>query len=345
MRVGIVGAGLQAKRRAPAFAKAGDVQIVVISAEHLDNAKALAAQYNCEAEQGWEWVGKRKDLDVILVCTPPHLHEKISILAMETGKDVLCEKPLARTLEECERMIAVSKKTGKLLKCGFNHRHHPAILEAKKMADAGKLGKLLFVRSRYGITGEPGREKEWRTDPAQASGGHLMEQGIHAVDLSRWFLGEFDHVACYRMTQYWPFGELEDNAFMMMHAKEGKTASVHTSLLQWKNLFSFEVYGEEGYVEVEGLGGSYGTETLRYCPKRYFKPFEVTTTEFRGDDKSWLLEWKEFASALKEKRVPLGSAQDGMEAMRLVLDGYAFSDKTIGKPGAQKASAQKTAKV
>jgi len=333
LRVGIVGAGLQAKRRAPVFLKDKDVKIMVISAEHEAHAKTLAAQFQCESAQGWDWVGQRTDLDVILVCTPPHLHEKISVLAMQTGKHVLCEKPLARTLAECDRMIETSAKTGKVLKCGFNHRHHPAILEAKRMADSGKLGELLFVRSRYGITGEPGRENEWRTDPARAAGGHLMEQGIHAVDLSRWFLGEFKTVACFRGTQYWPFGELEDNAFMMLHTPEGKMASLNTSLLQWKNLFSFEVYGTEGYTEVEGLGGSYGTEKLHYCPKRYFKPFEVVTTEYRGGDASWQLEWQEFIDAIREKRRPLGSAEDGREAMRLVLEGYQYSDKAVGKPG------------
>ncbi len=241
LRVGMVGAGLQAKRRGPVFQKLKDAKLVVISAEHEENARSLANQFGCESAQGWDWVGKRSDLDVIIVATPPHLHEKISILAMETGKHVLCEKPLAKTLDECRRMIAVSQKTEKMLKCGFNHRHHPAILEARRQIDQGKLGKLLFIRSRYGIIGEPGREKEWRADPYQAAGGHLMEQGIHAVDLSRWFLGDFDKVACFRETQYWPFGDLEDNAFMMMHTPDGKMFSLHTSLLQWKNLFSFEL--------------------------------------------------------------------------------------------------------
>lgn len=327
MRVGIVGAGLQTQRRAPVFSKLKDAKLAVISAEHEAHAKALASQFDCEAAEGWEWVGKRSDLDAILVCTPPHLHEKISILAMQTGKHVLCEKPLARTLEGCDRMIEVSKKTGKALKCGFNHRHHPAILEAKKQFDQGKIGKPLFARSRYGITGEPGREKEWRADPAKAAGGHLMEQGIHAVDLSRWFLGDFQEVACFRETQYWPLGEMEDNAFMMMRGDEGRMASVHTSLLQWKNLFSFEIFGEEGFFEAEGLGGSYGTEKLHYCPKRYGKPFEVTTTEFRGADHSWLLEWNEFVEAIKTGKTPLGSAEDGREAMRLVFEAYEFSDK------------------
>ncbi|MDP3920122.1 MAG: Gfo/Idh/MocA family oxidoreductase [Candidatus Omnitrophota bacterium] len=338
MRVGIVGAGLQTKRRAPVFSQSKDAELVVISAEHEEHAKAMAEQFNCEFARGWDWVGERDDLDVILVCTPPDLHEKISILAMRTGKHVLCEKPLARTLEECRNMIAVSKETGKVLKCGFNHRHHPAVLEAKRQVDAGKIGKPLFARSRYGIIGMPGREKEWRADPARASGGHLMEQGIHAVDLSRWFLGDFQEVACFRETQYWSFGDLEDNAFMMLRGNEGRMASIHTSLLQWKNLFSLEIYGEEGYFEIEGLGGSYGTEKLHYCPKHYDRPFEVQTTEFRGGDTSWQLEWDEFVAAINEDREPLGSAFDGMEAMRLVFEGYRFSDEQSARRSANPVS-------
>jgi len=331
IRVGIVGAGLQARRRAPVFSKLKDTKLVVISAEHEDHAKTLAGQFGCEPVQGWEWVGKRDDLDAVLVCTPPDLHERISVLAMQTGKHVLCEKPLARTLDECDRMIAVSKKTGKVLKCGFNHRHHPAVLEAKKQMEAGKIGKPLFARSRYGITGEPGREKEWRADPNRAAGGHLMEQGIHVIDLSRWFLGEFEQVVCFRDTQYWPLGELEDNAFMMMRTRDGKMASIHTSLLQWKNLFSFEIFGEEGFFEAEGLGGSYGLEKLHFCPKKYGKPFEVHTEEFLGADSSWMSEWEEFVSAIQEKRSPLGNAQDGREAMRLVFEAYKFSDERLKK--------------
>lgn len=327
MRVGIVGAGLQARRRGAIFHRLKDAKLVVVSGEHPENAKHLAAQFQCDWTTGWKWVGERDDLDAVVVCAPPHLHEAISVLAMQTGKHVLCEKPLARTLEECERMIQASKETGKVLKCGFNHRHHPAIQEAKLQIERGKIGRPLFIRSRYGIAGEPGRINEWKADLQKAAGGHLMEQGIHVVDLSRWFLGEFERVICFRETQYWPMGELEDNAFLTMRTSDGRIASLHTSLMQWRNLFSFEVFGEEGFFEAEGLGGSYGTEKLHFCPKKYGKPFEVTTTEFRGEDPSWLLEWQEFHAAIREGRIPLGSAQDGMEAMRLVFEAYRFSDE------------------
>ena len=158
-----------------------------------------------------------------------------------------------------------------------------------------------------------------------------MEQGIHAIDLSRWFLGEFNQVACFREAQYWPYGELEDNAFLLMRTSKGQVSSIHTSLLQWKNLFSFEIYGEDGFFEIEGLGGSYGVEKLHFCPKEYEKPFEVHTTEFRGADKSWLLEWKEFAAAVREGRQPLGNGNDGLEAMKLVFEAYRFSDQALKK--------------
>lgn len=339
IRVGIVGAGLQTQRRAPVFSRFKNTKLVVISAEHEESAKKRASQFACEHAVGWKWVGERNDLDVILVCTPPHLHESISILAMKTGKHVLCEKPLALTLEECQRMIKASKETGKVLKCGLNHRHHPAVLEAKRLTDEGKIGKPLFVRARYGIIGQPDRGNEWRFDLQKVSGGHLMEQGIHAVDLARWFLGDFEQVACFRGTQYWPISPLEDNAFLMMRTKDGKMASVHTSLLQWKNLFSFEIYGEEGFFEIEGLGGSYGTEKLHHGLKNYFGPFEVATTEYRGEDKSWLLEWQEFETAIRENRQPLGSARDGMESMRLIFEAYRFSDEKSSSP--EKRHAQK----
>lgn len=331
LRVGIVGAGLQGKRRASVFPKIKDATLVAVSAEHLAHAKTLADQYHCEALEGWDWVTKRKDLDIILVCTPTHLHEKITVAALRSGKHVLCEKPLARTLEECDSMILAAKETGKVLKCGFNHRHFPAVWEAKEQIKAGKIGKPLFIRSRYGITGEPGREKEWRTDPAKTSGGHLMEQGIHAIDLSRWILGDISQVIGFRETQYWPFGDLEDNAFVILRTPSGQMASIHTTLMQWKNLFSFEIYGEEGCFEIEGLGSSYGIHKLHYGPKKYYKPFETTTTEYRGEDKSWLNEWQEFTSAIQEKRTPVGSAEDGKEAIRIVLEAYQFSDQMTGK--------------
>lgn len=317
-----MGAGLQARRRGPVLLQSPETELVVVSAAHLESARHLAARLGCDAAEGWEPVVARDDLDAVIVATPPHLHAAISLAALRNGLHVLCEKPLARTLEEAKAMVAEAEATGRVLKCGFNHRHHPAVQQARKWFEGGRIGEPVFVRARYGIGGRPGYEQEWRADPDIVSGGQLMEQGIHAVDLARWFLGEFSQVTAFVETRFWNMGPLEDNAFALYRTPAGAIASVHASLTQWKNLFSFEVYGNDGYVAVEGLGGGYGTEKAIFGKRDFTAPFSEDVVEFRGEDRSWHEEWQEFVLAIAERRDPSGNAVDGLEAVRLVFGAY-----------------------
>jgi predicted dehydrogenase len=322
LRVGIIGAGLQARRRAPVFRDSLGGKLVVIAAAHLERAKQLAEAMGCKATDDWRRVTESDDIDVVLVCTPPHLHAPISIAAMENGKHVLCEKPLARTLEEAEEMVKVARRNNVKLKCGFNHRHHPSIRKAKELIDKGAIGELNFMRCTYGMCGRPGYEKEWRANPEIVGGGHLMEQGIHAIDLFRWFAGDFSQAVGFTATRYWKMAPLEDNAFALFKTSKGQIASLHSSLTQWKNLFSFEVHGQEGYIRINGLGGSYGTELIAVGKRAFFEPFKEEITEFRGEDRSWHEEWEEFAASIWEDREPMGNGRDGLEALRLVLAVY-----------------------
>jgi predicted dehydrogenase len=325
VRVGIIGAGLQGRRRAPVVRDFPGTALVVVSAAHLESAQQLAGAVGCEAAVGWEPVIERDDLDAVVVCTPPHLHAVISVEAIRRGKHVLCEKPLARTVEEAEAMVAAAQESGLTLKCGFNHRHHPGIQQARRWFDSGVIGEPTFVRCRYGIGGRPGYEQEWRSDPQIVAGGQLMEQGIHAVDLSRWFLGDFAQVSCLVGTHFWKMQPLEDNAFVLLRTSGGAVASIHSSLTQWKNIFSFEIFGRDGYITVEGLGGSYGTERAVLGRRDFAAPFGEEIIEFRGGDFSWREEWIEFVAATQEGREPLGNARDGLEALRLVYAAYAAS--------------------
>ncbi len=325
MRVAIIGAGLQARRRAPVIQEAPDAEIVVITAKEKVHAEPMARKMGCEAGEGWQAVVTRSDVDAVLVCTPPDIHAAISIAAMKSGKHVLCEKPLARTIPEAEEMVSVARSSGVTLKCGFNHRHHPAIWKAKGLLDGGAFGDPVFGRCTYGICGRPGYEKEWRADPKVVSGGQFMEQGIHAVDLFRWFLGDFRQVTGFVATQCFPISPLEDNGFALLRTASGVVASIHSSLTQWKNLFLFEVFGSAGYFRVEGLGGGYGNEKLSMGKRDPSAPFTEEVVEFRGDDSSWREEWREFEAAIREAREPLGNATDGLEALKLVNAVYAAS--------------------
>ena len=229
-------------------------------------------------------------------------------------------------------MIQAAKRAGRVLKCGFNHRHHPAVLHAHRLFTEGAIGKPTFGRGRYGIAGRKGLASEWRSDPKISPGGQLMEQGVHLVDLFRWFMGDMTDVTGMMSTTVWPIAPLEDNGFLLMKNAAGVVCSVHASLTQWINLFELEVYGEKGSLRVEGLGGGYGVERLIFSQHDPDGPFGYHTTEYRGGDVSWKNEWAEFVRAVEGRVEPMGNGVDGLRAMEVVTAAYTASRSGTAVP-------------
>lgn len=322
MNVAIIGSGLQCRRRAPVLIQEPDTRLTVIDSLHPEHARQAAEVFGCEAAADWTRTVARDDVDVVLVCTPPHLHAEIANAALRAGKHVLCEKPLTRTVEEAESMIETARETGRILKCGFNHRHHPAVAEAKRLFDEGAIGRLLFMRCRYGMCGRPGYENEWRADPQRAAGGQFIEQGTHAIDLFRWFGGELTEVACMTSRLFFTEQTMDEGGMAVFRVAGGATAELHTTMTQWKNQFVFEVFGSDGYLIVEGLGASYGQERLIHGRRDFTAPFNDHVTEYRGGDRSWKDEWKVFADAIVEGREPMGNGIDGLRAMIAAKTAY-----------------------
>jgi len=317
-KVAVIGAGLQAGRRVTPIVQSKEFELAWVIDHKIERAEALAKGTNAKTGTNWRDAVNDAGVEVVLVLTYPDTHAEIGIAALESGKHVLCEKPLTRTVEEARALVAAAHKTGKILKCGFNHRHHPAVLEAKKIVDAGEIGKPVFGRAKYGIGGRIGVEKEWRSDPKIVSGGQLMEQGIHVIDLFRWFCGDVARATGFVSTTRWPIAPLEDNGFALLEMKGGAICSVHSSLTQWTNLFEFEVYGEKGSVTVEALGASYGVEMLHVALHDPTGPFAKKTTEFRGGDSSWKSEWEELVRAIASGKQPIGNGDDGLRAIEIV---------------------------
>jgi len=327
MNVGIIGAGLQGWRRARALREFDDTNLVITADTDQERATLLADEMRCQVTTDWEEVAKREDVEIVLICTPPHLHTPMAIEALKRGKHVLCEKPLALRIEEANEIVDTAQANGVKLKCGLNLRHHPGIQQAREWLDEGAIGEPIFLRCRYGIGGRPGYEKEWRMIPEISGGGQLMDQGIHVLDLARWFLGDFTEAFGFLQTGFWNIAPLEDNAFALLRTEKEKVASIHVSWTQWRNLFSFEIFGEEGYIIVKGLGGSYGTEKAALGKRVFLEPFREEVIEFRGEDYSWREEWREFVSAIKENREPLGNGNDGVEALKLAQSIYNSAQK------------------
>lgn len=330
--VAIIGAGLIGRKRASALRKFDNCRLMVTVDVNRSAAEGLVREFGGDVETDWEKVVVRKDIQVVIVSTINKFLTPISIAALESGKHVLCEKPLGRNTAESWKIIDAALKGGMALKTGFNHRHHPAIALAKQLLDKGEIGSLCFMRCRYGHGGRPGYEKEWRADKDLCGGGELLDQGVHVVDLFRWVAGDFNEAFGYAPTYFWDMN-VEDNAFAIFKNKDGVIATMHTSWTQWKNVFSFEIFGKDGYLVIEGLGGSYGTETLKSGRRKpEGGPPEEKILEFPGPDISWDEEWKEFISAFENNRLPIGNGWDGYKANRMIEAVYesAQSGKVIG---------------
>ncbi len=334
IKVGIVGAGFIGRKRADSIRIfAEESEIVGICDIDLQKARELAGECGGKAYKNWESLITKSHINSVVVATPNKCLKEISIAALENNKNVLCEKPLGKNIKEAKEIYLKAKKKGRILKTGFNHRHHPAILKARQLVENSEIGDPYYIRCIYGHGGRPGYEKEWRADKDLCGGGELLDQGVHVVDLFRWFIGEFEEVFGQINTYYWNM-EVEDNAFAIFKTKKGQIATMHTSWTQWKNKFIFEIFGEKGYLAIDGLGGSYGVERLIIGRRkvaavdplskneRSFKykgaPPHEEFIEFPGPDISWQEEWKEFVSAIKENREPLGSGYDGLMANRMI---------------------------
>jgi len=323
VKIGIIGCGLIGKRRALVAHQSPDDEVVIVADVDGERARSVAEEVNCQATVDWQEVVCHTGLDAVIVATPNKFLMPAVVAALENGKHVLCEKPPGRNYSETEQMVVAAQRAGRRLKIGFNHRHHPAIWKAHELCSQGAIGPLLLVRSVYGHGGRPGYDKEWRGDADLAGGGELLDQGVHIVDLCRWFLGDFVEAAGFTNTCFWDLGSLEDNAFVLLRTAGGQVAQFHTSWTQWKNRFSFEVIGRDGYVRVEGLGGSYGIERLEIGKRRVEGGApDIETMEFPGPDFSWHEEWKEFAAAIREDRQPIASGEESLGNMYTIAAIY-----------------------
>ena len=251
IRAAVIGCGLIGARRA----KAGK-EIQVVSCCDVDEARAHALARTvpgADASTDWRATVDRADIDLVFVATAHDMLATIAVEAAAAGKHVLIEKPGARTKAELAPVREAAARTGALVRVGFNHRYHRAFRKAREIFESGALGEMMFIRGRYGHGGRPGYDREWRAVPEKSGGGELVDQGMHLIDLARWFLGDFSEVKGMIGTYFWDM-PVEDNAFLLLRTAGGKVASLHATWTEWKNLFTFEIYGRCAKLEISGLG-------------------------------------------------------------------------------------------
>ncbi len=315
-KVAIIGCGLIGQKRARTLA---GTQLAVTCDVDPERAAALAKGVpDCRAVTDWKAAITHPEVRIVVIATTHDLLASIAEFAASHGKHVLIEKPGGRTAGELDRVAQACARTGALVRVGFNHRYHRAFRKARELFVSGVLGPMMFIRGRYGHGGRIGYDREWRAVPEVSGGGELIDQGMHLIDLARWFLGEFDNVQGSIATYFWDM-PVEDNGFLLLRTPGGQTAFLHASCTEWKNLFSFEIYGRNGKLEISGLGGSYGIERLAYyemLPE--MGPPPTTIWEYPMADDSWEAEFTEFLEDIRLRREPEPGIQAAQAALRVV---------------------------
>lgn len=326
-KVGIIGYGKMGRIRHIAIDELNIASVVCIS------EPSLGPVYESLPNQSPDEIINDKQVNAIIICTPNVYNKDYTVKALNAGKHVFCEKPPCFTAKDMEEIIKVEQQNNRTLMYGFNHRHHDSIIRMKEIVDGGQYGRILWMRGRYGKSVTPDYFNDWRANKSLSGGGILIDQGIHMLDLFLHLGGNFDTVKAEVSNLYWKL-EVEDNAFVILkNSSTGMVANLHSTMTQWRHLFSLEVFLEKGYMVLNGLitsSMSYGEEVLTVAKNRSTAPAATWQDEVQTQyltNNSWRYEMEHFFSSLqKNKPIQIGNSSDALELMKIIDKIYAQKD-------------------
>lgn len=325
IKVGIIGYGKMGRIRHQAIRETDRAEVIAISDLGVTDSLLPNLSHD-EIIEG-------KDIDAIVICTPNYLNKELTIKSLKAGKHVFCEKPPCFTGRDMEEIRKVEVDSGKKLMYGFNHRHHDSIMRMKEIIVKQEYGKILWMRGRYGKSVTPDYFNEWRAKKELAGGGILLDQGIHMLDLFLYLGGDFDQVKAEVSNLYWKL-PVEDNAFVILKDSiGGKVACLHSTMTQWRHLFSLEVFMERGYMVLNGLitsSMSYGEEILSVAKNRSTAPAATWKDEVKTQyltNNSWRYEMNYFFEAIRDDGpILIGNSEDALKLMKIMDKVYEQKD-------------------
>lgn len=320
-QVAIVGAGLIGKKRARALTSnqqlSGIFDLSVVAME--DFSKEFDSQM---FESLDDMFSTLKPGSLLIVATNHQALAETAKKGLEAGFHVLIEKPGARSKFELDPLIQIARRSNLVLRVGYNHRFHPSVFALSQISKSKEFGPIQLIRARYGHGGRVGYESEWRAIKEISGGGELLDQGSHLIDLVNFLDSPIKLEYSDTPTLYWDM-QVEDNAFISGRTTSGSKIWMHASWTEWKNIFSFEVFFKTAKVEISGLGGSYGPETLTvYHMVNGIGIPEVKQTIFDGNDLSWDAEMIDLDSQIMGKEFVGATGEDALQVLETIGEAY-----------------------
>ena len=247
MKFGVIGTGIIGRIRVASIAARADAEVTAVADPDLDAARSLAGPLGAEAFADHGALLARGDLDVVVVSSPVTSHEEITLAALRAGCHVLCEKPLANSVEACRRLVAAAKDADRCLAVGFNHRFYPSMRYLKSVLDEERIGRLDHLRVFGGHDGLANFREDWMYRSDLSGGGAMMDVGLHLTDLVRYLLGEITEVYAVAGERVWEQSGSEDNALAIFKTEVGVPVRYQATWNEWKGYrIEIEAYGDRG---------------------------------------------------------------------------------------------------
>jgi len=324
LKIGVIGCGSIAQHRhllEYSWNKA--VEIVAVCDINEERALEIGKEYSAKAYTDYKELLADKDIDAVSVCTPNYLHAPISIDALNAGKHVLCEKPMATSSEEAEQMIEAAEKNGKKLMIGHNQRFVKSHQKARELIQSGEVGKIYSFRSAFGHGGPEqwsvdGKES-WFFQKEKAFIGAMGDLGVHKTDLLRYVLGEeFVEVGAFVETNAKDFADVDDNAVCVLKTESGVIGTLAASWAYTsKEDNSTVIYGEKAILRLEdhpqySLIVQYATgEIVNY------ELGKIQSNDAGGQNATGVID--HFVSSIVSDTEPLITGAEGKKSLEVIL--------------------------
>jgi UDP-N-acetylglucosamine 3-dehydrogenase len=310
IKTAIIGCGNIGSKRAYAINNHPESQIKIIIGPKKHgsscncNGLEISNELNCKYDVEWRKV-LTMDIDAVVLSTPTAYFEEIGTAVLNSGKHLLVEKPLGENLQQAKSITDAAIKNDRILKTGFNLRFDDGIQKARELVDGGRIGKTYFIKVNY-VNGAVLTNSN--------SVGSLLDIGTHSINLAQWFLPDYDIDRIQTETQSLE-SKNDDNGFVILRNK-GVLANIHFSFVRWKNQFTLEISGSEGYVLVESLPKWGGKQLVTYGERIFPSGVpKLSTWEFDTEN-SWTNEWGYFLKCLKGLD-PSYDVKEGLQTMKL----------------------------
>ncbi|HOA12346.1 MAG TPA: Gfo/Idh/MocA family oxidoreductase [Myxococcota bacterium] len=326
INVGLIGSGMISQVHFNALQTVPGAKVVAVADLNQERARDFAASrgitkvFRTHAE-----LLADQEIDAVVVAIPNYLHAPVSIDALEAGKHVICEKPLALTLEDAERMIATARRKGLVLAHAEELCFIPKFVRAQELAASGGIGKPYLLRQ---CEKHDGPYSPWFWKPAEAGGGIVMDMGCHAIECIRFFLGKkkvksvMAHMGTYL---HGATTQEEDHCIIIMEFEDGTVGQAEASWALRGGMDStFEIFGTDGVVYADLLKGS----ALRAFSREGFPGSDGPSNGWTFHDYEWLWnngypqEDAHFVECMLEGKTPVESGEDGLAVLEIILAAY-----------------------